>query len=132
MSPLEPIFAQLKKVLQKYAKGAVVGQEELLNSKAKDKKPMYILYGKKEVAILNRQPQQTYIFGVIQQKNFVGFYSMPVYAFPKELTPESKDLKKALKGKSCFNITHLDNDMIKEIDAHVKKGIQLFKDKGWV
>lgn len=125
------IFESLKRLLQKYSKGLDL-KSEVVNSKAKGGKEQLHLYGKKKVSILNLPERQTYIAGVIMQKNFVGFYSMPLYSHPKELPLKSDLLKKAKKGKSCLNITNIDADSLKELEGHLKKGIVLYKKLGWI
>lgn len=129
---LNTIFLELKKILKKYNKGLLIGREDLPNSTAKEKKPLYALYGKKEVAIFNKKPQQTYVVGIMHQKNFVGFYSMGLYAFPKKLKIENEKLKKTLKGKSCFQITKLDTEILKAVEAHIKQAIECFKQEGFI
>jgi len=121
----------LKDLLEKNSKG-LDARTVTIGSKAKPQKLAFHLYGKKEVRILNRKPQQTYIVGIIMQKHFIGFYSMPVYSHPKEFTITHPVLKKSRKGKSCFNISRLDDNMIRELDDIIKKSIQLYKKEGWV
>ena len=107
-------------------------KEKVINSKAKGKKRGLHIYGKKKVSIAGRKPQQTYLAGIIEQKNFVGLYFMPIYSHPNEFNKLSEDLKKTLKGKSCFNIKTLNPDMLKELDSILAKGILLYKKEGWV
>lgn len=129
---LDSLFVELKKILKKHATGKIVGLDELLSTTVKEKRPTYVLYGKKEVSVFNKKPQQTYVFGVIQQKNFVGFYSLPLYASPKDVAIKNPDLKKILSGKSCFHVTYLNDEMKKEIEDHIKKGIACFEKKGLI
>src|SRR3989338_6112621 len=131
MSDLKSIFNMLKDLLEKNSKG-LDARTVTIGSKAKPQKLAFHLYGEKEVRILNRKPQQTYIVGIIMQKHFIGFYSMPVYSHPKEFTITHPVLKKSPKGKSCFNISRLDDNMIRELDDIIKKSIQLYKKEGWV
>ena len=70
--------------------------------------------------------------GIIEQKNFVGLYSLPLYYSPKDLPIKNTDLKKTLSGKSCFHITKLTPEMKKEIEEHIHKGIKIFEKNGWI
>lgn len=100
-------------------------------SKATKAKPSYHLYGKKSVSLFGRNPQPTYVAGIIQQKHFVGFYSMPIYSHPKEFS-FSPELAKMVKGKSCINVTKLTPALEKELEAALLKGIRLYRKLGWV
>lgn len=136
MADLEHIFGQLKKLLKKHAKGMDVMIGFLNASKASavsKAKPAYSLYGKKEVSVTeSRKPQRVYLAGIIQQKHFVGFYFMPVYSHPKKFDIKHPDVKKFLKGKSCFNVTHTDKSILGEIDRLLKEGKALYKKEGWI
>jgi len=125
------MFLALANVLRKHAKGLEL-REKLIGSQAKGAKEQLHLYGKKKVSLMNLPARQIYIAGVVMQKNFVGFYSMPMYSHPKKLTLKHPLLKKMRKGKSCVNVTILDKAMLKELDGHVQKGIEVYKKEKWV
>ena len=57
-----------------------------------------------------------------------------MYTHPGQMGDLSPQLKKALKGKSCFYITdaNLTPAMLAEIDAHIAKAIALYKKAGWL
>src|SRR3989344_5654485 len=124
MNDLDQIFEQLKGILKKYEEG-LEGRKSIINSKTQSGKASYHIYGKKEVVILDRKPQQTYVVGIIKQKHFIGFYSMPVYSHPKSVFPQNPDLKKFLIGKSCFNVKYLDDGIEKDIERIIKIGIEI-------
>jgi hypothetical protein len=127
---LTKTFSQLKKLLNKHAKG-LAKYDEFLGSQAKDKKPALHLYGKPEVSVARRKPQQTYVAGIIEQKNFVGFYHMPVYSHPKKFKL-SPLLHKALKGKSCFHIREATPEVLAEVEGLITDGIALYRQEGWI
>ena len=83
MVDLEKIFREIKEILQKNSQD-FLETEEYLDSKAKITKPGYHLYGTEEKSYLGRKPQQMYIAGVIQQKNYVSFYFTPIYSHAEE------------------------------------------------
>ncbi|MFX1350224.1 MAG: DUF1801 domain-containing protein, partial [Promethearchaeota archaeon] len=76
--------------------------------------------------------QHTYIAGVIQQKNYVSFYFSPIYSHQDLFTNISTDLKKVLKGKSCFNLKKTTPRLLKEIEDILKEGINKYKEIGWI
>lgn len=106
--------------------------EKYIDSKAKDDKPGYHLYGDKEVSLFNKKPQKTYVAGVIQQKKYVSFYFSPVYSHPELIEKVNPDLKKFLRGKSCFNIPKLNRDLLPHIEQILDVGITKYKEIGWI
>ena len=131
MENLEVIFLKIKQVIEKHSSNFLI-KHQYIGSQAKQKKPAYHLYGNKEVSLFGKKPQPTYIAGVIQQKNYVSFYFSPVYSHPDSFKSISSDLKKFLKGKSCFNINKTTPQIIEEIENILKKGIKLYKEIEWI
>jgi hypothetical protein len=41
-------------------------------------------------------------------------------------------LKRMRKGLSCINITKMDAEMLKELDALLERGNAIYKKKGWI
>ncbi len=67
-------------------------------------------------------------FAAIQiKKNYVSFHLMPVYYHPDLLKSISADLKKRMQGKSCFNFTKVDNDLLLELSTLVKSSFAKYK-----
>lgn len=129
---METEFRELKELLKKHSKG-LKGTEEVFKSKAKTKKMSYHLYGTKEVSIIpKRKPQPTYVAGIIKQKSFIGFYFMPIYSHPHNFEIKNPELKKALKGKSCFHIKKLDKNIIFELNEMLAKGIEFYRKENWI
>ena len=127
---LEELFNTLKEILKKESSG-MNPTKDIDNSKAKIKKAGFHLYGKKEVSILGRKPRKVYFCGIIMQKNFVGFYFMPLYSHPNKFKL-SQDLKKIKKGKSCLNIKDLSPNTKNEIIKLIRIGKSIYKKEGWV
>jgi len=127
---LAQTFKQLKKLLNKHAKG-LAKYDEYPGSQAKEKKPGLHLLGKREVSIAGRKPQPTYIVGIIQQKNSVGFYHMPVYSHPLKFKL-SATLQQALKGKSCFHVKEATPEILSEVEGLIRDGIALYRKEGWI
>lgn len=129
---MEEIYKKVENILKTKAKKyKLLAKDRVLNSVAKSPKKQLHIYGKNDVIIGKRPIQKTYVAGVMLNKNTVGFYSMAVYAFPKEfkLSPE---IKKLLRGKSCFQIKNIDKKLEKEISDIVEKNIKIFKKEGWI
>ena len=131
MENLENIFSEIKKILENQSANLLV-KDQYIGSQAKQQKPAYHLYGNKEVSLFGKKPQPTYVAGVIQQKNYISFYFSPVYSHPDSFKNISPELKKFLKGKSCFNINKITPQLLKEIEDILKDGINNYKEIEWI
>lgn len=131
MENLEAIFIEIKKILEENSSN-FLETDKYIGSKAKQEKQGFHLYGRKNVSLFGKKPQPTYIAGVIQQKNYVSFYLSPIYSHPELYTDISGDLKKILKGKSCFNISKASHQLLDEIEKVLKRGINKYKEIGWI
>ena len=61
----------------------------------------------------------------------VRFYFFPLYTHREQIVDSlSEELKKALKGKTCFHIKSISDDMKKEVDDLVSTGIKLCQKDG--
>lgn len=87
--------------------------------------------GTKE-AMQGKQKVNGFYFGSIMPKpRDIRLYFFPIYTDPDHfgLSPE---LKKMLKGKSCFHIKKLDDELIEEIRKMMSKGIKIYQEKGLI
>ncbi len=64
------------------------------------------------------------------KKRYVSYHLMPVYAFPDLLDGASPRLRKRMQGKSCFNFTRLDDEMVAELGAVTVSGIERYQREG--
>jgi hypothetical protein len=131
MEQLEKIFIEVKNILENNSE-TFLAKDKYIGSQAKQEKPAYHLYGNKDVSLFGKKPQPTYIAGVIQQKNYVSFYFSPIYSHPDFFSNISPDLRKVLKGKSCFNINKTSPQLLEEIESLLKKGINKYKEIEWI
>ena len=131
MENLDVLFSKIKVILEKHSKG-LEAKTETIGSQAKVKKPAYHLYGSKEVSLFGRKPEKTYFGGVIQQKNYVSFYLMLIYSHPELHENIDLNLKKDLKGKSCFNIRKKTLKTLKLIENILEKGIKKYEEINWI
>lgn len=68
-----------------------------------------------------------YFASVVPKPKDVRLYFFPIYTHVKEFETISAALRKCLKGKSCFHIKKLDEELEKDIEAMVKKGVELYQ-----
>ncbi len=74
--------------------------------------------------------QGIYFSSVVPKEKDVRFYFYPAYTHPTEFTNLSEQLTKFKKGKSCFHVKFLDDDLIKEIGQMVNKAIDVYRVDG--
>lgn len=117
------IYARLKKILKKY--------EDPLKPKF-DLDSKYDLWSFKNIEIDGRKRKEVYFTGLIIQSSYVGFYYMPVYTDTNLTEVFHPDLLKLLKGKSCFHVKAIDEDLAKHIDRALSIGHDLYRKRGWI
>jgi hypothetical protein len=108
---LTPVFARLKAILAKHGKKASVVHDTAdhfyLNEAAPDAKGKPVFLAAAKVGA-----------------GKVAFHLMPVYAKPELLNEITPELKKRMQGKSCFNFSSVDEDLLRELEQLVKKAVK--------
>lgn len=120
---LQEIFKRIKELMKKY--------ENPLIAKI-DYGSRYDLWSVKDIVVEGRKKKEVFFAGLIIQSNYVGFYYMPVYTEDKIKDMFSDDLLKLLKGKSCFHIKKLNEDLEKQIDNALETGYIMYKERNWI
>lgn len=87
--------------------------------------------GTKETMQGKQKVDGMYFASIVPKPKDVRLYFFPIYTHPHEFDL-SIELKKCLKGKSCFHIKKLDDALETEIKAMVAKGIEIFRRENWV
>lgn len=62
----------------------------------------------------------------------VGFYFYPIYSHPEAFSDLDPDVRKLLKGKSCFHLTKTKLDMVEKLRPMVKTGLDVYDRLGLV
>ena len=84
-------------------------------------------------AMQGKQKVDGFYFGsVVPKPKDVRLYFFPAYTHADEFQDLPEQLKKCLKGKSCFHIKKLDESLRADIESMVAKGIQLYQKDGVV
>ena len=123
---LDEIFDRLEASLSRYAPplaartGGVTGKRDCQ------------LWSEKAVEVAGRKRDEVFFAGLILQKGYVGFYFMPVYTHSEQTAVFAPELLALLKGKSCFHVKRLDDDLVGHVDAALATGFDLYRDRGWV
>jgi hypothetical protein len=78
-----------------------------------------------EIAGLEGKPWG-YVAGTRVGKRYVSYYLMPVYASPGLRATVSPRLENRMQGKSCFNFSSIDEDLLDELADLTQRGIPEF------
>ena len=115
----DEIFCQLRTMLSEQSQELVVVTDEpdhyYLDTQhmMKNKKPLF--------------------FAAVKiNKRYVSFHLMPVYVFPALLDGISKELKKRMQGKSCFNFTQVDEVLFRELKGLVQRAKLAYQDARYI
>lgn len=73
-----------------------------------------------------------YFSSLVPKEKDVRFYFYPAYTHPQEFENISDRLQKFKKGKSCFHVKYLDDELEKEINQMIAKAIALYRKDGWL
>ena len=97
----------------------------------KDEKNVLEVCGKKEVMQGKQKVDGFYFGSVVPKPKDIRLYYFPIYTHPTEFAP-SDELKKCLKGKSCFHIKKLSPELETEITEMVANGVALYDKEGLI
>ena len=120
---LIPIFQKLKDILKEY--------ENPLRPKF-DLDSKYDLWSFKDIEIAGRKRKEVNFASLIIHSKHVGFYFMPVYSDTDLKDVFDPELLSTLKGKSCFHIKNLDDQLESQIRKALKIGYGLYKEREWI
>ncbi|MEZ5031850.1 MAG: hypothetical protein R2787_10655 [Saprospiraceae bacterium] len=73
-----------------------------------------------------------YFASIVPKPKDVRLYFFPIYTHASQFTGISASLRKCLKGKSCFHIKALDDEMTRDIQDMVQTGVRLYQEDGIV
>jgi len=120
---LLPLFEQAKTLLEPYARYLSV---------RKDEPGYYDLWSERELVVDGRTRKEMFFAGLIIQKHYLGFYFMPVYTDEAAREFFGPEMLSLLKGKSCFHLRKLTPDLEAQITDALRRGFDLYKERGWV
>jgi len=73
-----------------------------------------------------------YFSSLVPKEKDVRFYFYPSYTHPAEFEYISDQLKKFKKGKSCFHVKYLNDELEVEIREMISKAILIYRKDGWL
>lgn len=71
-----------------------------------------------------------YFSSVVPKPKDVRFYFFPAYTHKEQIGELPENLKKALKGKSCFHIKYIDDEFEQNLKELVKTAVRLYQTDG--
>jgi hypothetical protein len=66
----------------------------------------------------------TWFAGTRLGKRYVSYYLMPIYVRPTLLDGISPELRRRMQGKSCFNLSRVDESLLAELETLTQKGYE--------
>ena len=71
-----------------------------------------------------------YFASVVPRPKDVRFYFFPTYTHKEQIGELPENLKKALKGKSCFHVKYMDDEFEDNIKELVETAVKLYQADG--
>ena len=71
-----------------------------------------------------------YFASVVPKPKDVRFYFFPTYTHKEQIGELPENLKKALKGKSCFHVKYMDDEIEDNIKELVETAVKLYQADG--
>lgn len=117
------IFNSIKKVMMPYSPPYNVR----INIEGK-----YDLWSEKDIEAFGRKYDSMMLAAIIIQSGYVGFYFLPIYENPALKEKFNPAFIKLLKGKSCFHVKELNDEILGEIKKALQIGHDAYKKRGWI
>jgi hypothetical protein len=68
--------------------------------------------------------------GVVSNKNYISFYILPIYTYPRLLDGMSPALRKRKQGASCFNFATVDETLFQELETLTEQSFHAYVSRG--
>ncbi len=117
------IFQDLKRILRKY-------NDPLVESG--DMETSYHLYGTKPASVGKSNYEGIHFASAVIRTKYVALHFFPIYTHVAKFEGIDSELRKCLKGKSCFHIKKDDEDLYKKIENLLELGMNTYKEEGWI
>jgi hypothetical protein len=117
------LFNEVKEIMHPFAKGNYLIHE--------DKPGNYSIYYNKEVEMFGKKYPELMFASLLIQKGYVGFYFFSVYIQEEMKGKLAPELLRTLKGKTCFHLKKSDPQLLKQISAALKAGVEYYRTQGW-
>ena len=117
--------------IQQFLKDALIAQKPALKI-TKNSEVTFEVTGTIEALQGKRKVDGLYFASVVPKPKDIRLYFFPIYTHVDAFKDISPALQKMLKGKSCFQIKNLDEDLKVEIMKMIQLGIKVFQKDGLI
>jgi len=87
---------------------------------------LFEVTGNKRVMQGNQKVSGHYFASLIPKPKDIRFYFFPIYTHPNKFDWISLEMRKCLKGKSCFHFKTLDKGLQDELLQMINKGVETY------
>jgi hypothetical protein len=94
---------------------------------SKENEQVFEVAGTKETMQGKKKVDGYYFGSIVPKPNDIRLYYFPIYTHVKKFSWLSDELRKCLKGKSCFHIKKLSPSLEAEIAKMIATGIELYR-----
>jgi hypothetical protein len=114
--------------IEAFLRQVLIEQQPLLRIR-KNETDVLEACGTKEAMQGKQKVDGFYFASIMPKPKDVRFYFFPLYTHVDRFKL-SPDLQKMLKGKTCFHIKQLNDDLKEEIRAMIESGVKIFQEQG--
>tara|TARA_R110000868_G_scaffold133607_19_gene345270 strand:+ start:1475 stop:1846 length:372 start_codon:yes stop_codon:yes gene_type:complete len=114
--------------IESFLRQVLIEQQPLLRIR-KNETEVLEACGTKEAMQGKQKVDGFYFASIMPKPKDIRFYFFPLYTHVDAFTL-SPDLQKMLKGKTCFHIKQLNDDLKVEIRAMIEAGVKIFQEQG--
>lgn len=92
----------------------------------KEEETVFEVCGTKERMQGKQKVDGHYFASIMPKPKDARLYFIPIYTHAGEFTDISPELRKCLKGKSCFHVKKLSPELEQDIKQMIQKGIDIY------
>jgi len=117
--------------IQAYLKECLTSQQPTLKI-TKDTDASFEVTGTIEAMQGKKKVDGYYFATVVPKPKDIRLYFFPIYTHVDTYKDISPEMRKMLKGKSCFHIKNLDEDLKKEVQEMIQLGVKTYQKEGLI
>ena len=112
-----PVFEALRRLLEPYANRPGFAHTDAVGK-----------YQLSSTTKADRVGRPLFVAGVQVNRTYVSYHLMPIYMNPALQRAVPPALKRRMQGKSCFNFTSIDPELMRALSALTAEAIASFKE----
>lgn len=99
---------------------------------SKDNSAVFEVSGTKPVMQGKQKVEGHYVGSVVLKPKDARLYFFPIYTHPNSFQSISPELRKCLRGKSCFHFKNISAELGREIESMIEQGVSLYIEQGLI